>query len=178
MANKNNPHGLQPIETTHGGPMTTMPYPTVSGYATKLYAFDAVMQATDGNINRFGTPGTDRLSGVIAHTRPASVDLEVLVYDDPNIIFEIQDDGSAGPVSGVGFQKTERGLNANIVKGAGDSIRDISTDQLDATSGAVSGALDLRMLGKVDDPSNAYGANCRIRVLINKHRMNRETAGI
>jgi hypothetical protein len=178
MANRNFPHGFAAIETLHGGPIFTMPYPTVAAYATALKGGDAVMQATDGNINRFGTPGTDRLSGVIAHSRPASVDLDVLVYDDPGIIFEIQDDGSAGPVSGVGFQKTERGLNANILKGAGDSVRDCSTDQLDATTLAVTASLDLRVLGKVDDPSNNYGANCRVRVLINKHRFNRETAGI
>jgi hypothetical protein len=154
-----------------------VPYPTVSGYATALRQGDAVQQATDGNLNRFGTPGTDRFQGVAAHSRVASVDADVLVYDDPSIIFEIQDDGSAGP-TGTGFQKADRGLNANIVKGAGDSLRDCSTDQIDATTLATTASLDLRCLGRVEDLTNAYGANCRVRVLINKHRMNRETAGV
>lgn len=177
MANRDFPHGFTPIETLHGGPIATQPYPTVAAYATALRQGDAVMQATDGNLNRFGTPGTDRLSGVAAHSRPASVDADVLVYDDPSIIFEIQDDASTGP-TGDGFFKADRGLNANLAKGAGDSVRDCSTDELASSTLATTNTLDLRCLGKVEDQSNAYGANCRIRVLINKHRANRETAGV
>lgn len=178
MANRNYPHGFAPVGTLHGGPIVTSLYSKVSGYATKIFAFDAVMQATDGNINRFGTPGTDRLTGIAAHTTPASVDADQLVYDDPNIIFEVQDDASAGPTSGLGFQSADRNLNANIVKGAGDAVRDISTDQLASSTLAVTATLDLRVKGKVEAVDNAYGANCRLLVLINKHRDNRETASI
>lgn len=176
--NKDHPHGFEAFATQHGGPIATTPFTKLASYATKIFKGDSVMQNNAGDIIRFGTPGTDRLSGVAAHSSPASTLDTVLVYDDPSIIFEVQDDGAAGPTAGNGFQATERGLLANVAKGAGDSIRDISTDELDTASLAVTATLDLKVLGKVESEDNAYGANCRVMVLINKHRLNRETAGV
>jgi hypothetical protein len=94
---------------------------------------------------------------------PALTAMYVLVVDDPNVIFEIQEDSVAGsiPVTAIGN-------NADIVAGAGSAVTGLSGMVLDS-SDVVSTSQQLRILRLADRPDNALGNYAKWLVMINEH---------
>lgn len=95
-----------------------------------------------------------------------------LVADDPNIIFEIQEDTSAAPAV-ANFTK-----NANVAFANPTAPSQISAFQLSATSYATTSTLNLKVLGAVQREDNVVlAANQKLLVCINNHDFSVGTAG-
>lgn len=141
MANTNRPFGLRPVRYLNGSPWNGAgrPYYVPAAYGTALYVGDPAVIVGDANDNEYmgfppgslsevnigaagdGVPITGVVVGFQPVTRsslvykPASTEAIVYVCDDPNVVFEIQDDGGGTPtVDWVGW-------NANLIAGTGSA---------------------------------------------------------
>lgn len=173
MANNDWPHGLMPISDFHGGPWFTQEWSKVVGYGTAIRIFDAVTRVADGSIEIPGTPGTTLISGVSGTNGAASTATTHLIYTDPNMIWDAQDNNDTD-----GFAAADLGLNVNLEYNAGSATTFISGHELDESSIDTTATLDVKLLKLRDVKGNAHGAFSRIEVLINKHRMHGSAAGV
>jgi hypothetical protein len=83
------------------------------------------------------------------------------VIDDPNQLFTIQCDG--------GFVQANIGKNADVVGTGGSTTTGQSTMELDSSTIANTAALNLKIVGLLDVPGNAFGTNAVAVVKINEH---------
>lgn len=175
MANVDNPHGLFPIgRTLSGGFPLIQKMVKDSSEAAAIFQWDAVNREADGNIEaNSATPGTTLYSGVALNYGAAATQTEHLVAVSPDALFDIQDNNDTD-----GIAEADLGLNANIELNAGSATSLISGHELDESTANTTNSLDLHILGKVNDPSNAFGAWCRLLVIFNKHRMAPGVAGV
>jgi hypothetical protein len=101
--------------------------------------------------------------------RLASTRRIVYVVDDPNVIFEVQEDGDTTPIP-----MADIGLNINIIVGAGSTTTGNSGMQLDSSSVATTNTLPITILAAVPREDNelitAGQANTRWLVKINSHQ--------
>ena len=88
----------------------------------------------------------------------------VMVADDPNILFSIQEGGAGAALTAANAV----GKNFNLVAGANSGY--LSGWQLDNASTAVTNTLQVKVLGLVPDPSNSLGKYAKWLVKINNHR--------
>lgn len=95
----------------------------------------------------------------------------VLVADDPNIIFEIQEEAT-----GTALTAADVGLNGNLVSGTNNGY--ISGWQLDRTGTAAGATIQLRLLGLNQKQNNAFGDYAKWLVFINNHRYRVGQVGI
>lgn len=185
MANSNAPYGLRPVRHLSGGTLRYNAYPIADDYATDIYYGDPVKLSSSGVLQVaaagdvllgvfmgcFYTPDTgNNQAPVWANKWPASTSSQNamgLVCDDPNVIFSVQASGNTAA--------TAIGENADITYTAGNSIG-ISKVQWDTATQATTTA-NLRCVGRVDDPTNAWGTNVKLLVLINEHYY-KQTAGV
>jgi hypothetical protein len=177
MANVNNPYGLKPFARTHsGGNPQTEIWPKAAAYGYAIYKWDPVTVLA-GVLNGPAsgiTPGSTRLLGVSLNWSVLSVLTSHQIITDPAALFECQGDGTGG----TNMVAAKMGYNANLnvatVAGGGSTVpRDQSGVQVVETL-VVTSTYDLRVLSLVNDPTNAYGANARVVVQINKHLRNPE----
>ncbi len=117
------------------------------------------MTADPDNLNRVTIPATKTKA------------YYVLVADDPNIKFEIQEVGT-----GTQLTSAEVGLNANFVAAAPGTYA--SGFMLGNTAEATTATLDLKLLGLVQRPGNEFGAFAKWEVAINNHAFRAGVAGI
>lgn len=163
---------------------------------------DAVKSAAGGDAN--GIPqivkaaGTDTVRGVIIGILVANpnnpslvginLDLTVqntpstgkthdyymLICDDPTVIYAIQDDGlNAGTTVATACNK-----NASFTVTNPTSPRQNSAEVILSSSIATTQALNLRIMGLLQVPNNAYGANATWLVRWNQHELMGNTAGV
>lgn len=188
MANANTPFGLKPIRRAGSMPESgglTMYYVPASD-ATALYIGDPVVK--NGSADAAGVPGAIRASaaGVVTGVvegfvpdgvtdrvgyRAASTAAYILVRDDPNTEFMIQD--TAGTIAAADI-----GLNAELTVGAGSAYSRRSGFVLDSASKATTAGLAVKILGLAQIPGNEFGAYAKIRVKINDHTEANATAGL
>lgn len=185
MANTDAPFGFVPTRYRSGAPYNgaCTRYYIGTGDGNNLFIGDPVALSGTGATD--GTPGIVRatagagssagdgmLGAVVGFEnltsdnlsrtyRPASTEMYVLVADDPNLEFEIQEDGT-GAVTSIG-------LNANFVIGTGNTATGVSAVELATSTVATTATLDMRILGLVKRPGNDVGANANWRVSINNH---------
>lgn len=98
----------------------------------------------------------------------------VLVADDPNIVFQCQEDGLITPLAA-----TDTGNNVNLVSGTNNGY--ISGWQIDSDSKATTATLQLKLLGLAyppRQPANAFGQYAQWFVLINNHCYRVGQAGV
>ena len=203
MANVDRPQGLVPVGYLNGAPWTGggRVYCIPNTDDSNAYAIGDpvdIAGGSDGNgvatitLATAGTgngilgaivAGAGALSyggqyGVPADTPvviPAvkSRDYYVLVADDPNIIFEVQEEDG-----GTAFAATEVGLNANLMAGTNNGY--ISTWEIDTASPAVTATLQVRLLGLSQGrwATNAFGDWAKWLVFINNHRYRIGQVGI
>lgn len=192
MANANTKFGLRPVRYLGGAAYTGggTVYSTASGDGTAMYLGDPVIlsgtsQIIDGStytdVDQAATG--DKIVGVIVAVLPdtrdsltyraASTIRRVLVADDPNLLFEIQE--SAG---GTALTANDIGLNANFVVGSGDTNTGRSGVELDNSTEATTNTLDLKIVGLVNRADNAVGENAKWLVRINRHFYANQVAGV
>ena len=177
MANNNNPHGFRPLGwCLGGGPPFIQSLQKAASYGTAIYPFDLVERATGGTIDTTITPGTTLMSGVALDYGALSTLTNHLVIVSADAILEAQDDNHSAD---GGIVAANMGQNANcIVSVAGSLTLKQSGHQINSATVQTTSTLDLKLLQLLNVPDNAFGANARIEVIINKHRMNPGVAGV
>lgn len=193
MANANAPFGLWPERQTSGQYWTgaANTYFIPSSYGSNLFLGDpmvptgtsdangipGVTLATAGSSNYTLGPIVGIVSGgepIIPVTRdlpiyhPASTGQYVLIADDVDMMFKIQEDGNAGTNASFG--------NANLVAGSGSTVTGYSGWQLQSSSVATTNTLQLRILWPLRVSNNTPGTTNSVwLVTINLHSLSNTT---
>lgn len=207
MANANVPRGLIPYRrfdnSVFNGPFGV--YYVPSSYGTPLYIGDPV-DIKSGSNDTIGTPSIILASvgspilgvivgivnggpegALITVTRdlpiyhPASTAQYVAVAEDPNILYEVQDDASTqssfAPIVWAG-------KNANLVSGSGSTTTGFSGWQLAASTVATTNTLDVKIIRPLQQADNVIGGtvntnmNAKWLVKLNNSRFANQTAGV
>ncbi len=184
MANSDAPTGLRPVGYKSGAPYNgacnTYYVPASDG--TALYVGDPVILAGSGDAAGVGdvtrAAATDRITGVVvgfaphpgaaagANTavntgyRAASTEDYVLVADDYNLLFEVQEDSVGGALA-----VTDIGNNADLIIAAGSTYTKKSGVELDSSTAATTTA-QMRIVGFSERVDNEVGTNAKILVSI------------
>ena len=194
MANLNQPKGFVPSRYLNGSPYNGAAnmYCIPSTDTSQFNLGDAVKGVAGGDAN--GLPyvqkaaGTDTVRGVVVGillTQPGAVslvgttldatlqnipatktkDYYVLVADDPNVLFEIQDDGNSALTS------TSCNKNAIFVVTNPTAPQQNSASTLSCASVATTNTLNLKIVGLVQRPDNAFGIYAKWLVRFNLHEL-------
>jgi hypothetical protein len=193
MANTSRVNGLRPVKHQNGSPYNgqVTEYFIPSGNAVATFVGDLVTADGTGDTVAAGGKGKGVQSvvqaaagqavlGVIVgfatdptalnspQYRTASTGRYVLVADQPDLIFEVQEDAVGGALA-----VADVGLNADFVVGAGSTTTGASGVQLDSSTKAITATLPLRIVGFVQREDNEVGsANAKVLVKINNHQFN------
>jgi hypothetical protein len=204
MANANAARGLIPYRHFDGsyyngsGNLYSVP----AAYATALFIgdpVDIISSSNDANgipavkLATVGSPligvmigivdGGDPVTAVtrdMAISHPASTLQYILVADDPNLIYMVQDDASAQATAPTLWA----GKNANLVAAAGSSISGYSGWQLAASTVATTSTLDVKIIRPLQQADNVIGSaantnmNAKWLVKLNNYRFANQIAGI
>lgn len=190
MANVDRPNGLSPVKYKGGAPYNgsanvyCIPAASTSAFAVG----DAVITGGSADANGIATialaAATGAIRGVIVAVgkdknffanadslgtlvRPAAAqttDWYALVVDDPDVLFEIQE-----VTGGTALTAAEVGLNSNLVIGTNNGY--VSGMELDNASEVVTATSQLRLLGLIQRPDNAFGEHAKWLVAINVHEL-------
>lgn len=178
--------GLKPVRKIDGGELRVRPYVIPASNSTALFVGDAVILAggmdTDQDLPTItqGTAAAVLLGAVVGfepdptqpyngHYRPASTRRVVLVCDDPDAIFQVQEDAVGGAVSAANVGSS---LNADIIVAAGDTVTGLSGHMLDSSDAAANDG-QLKIVGILRDDTNAaaQSAGAILEVLIHEHAL-------
>lgn len=191
MANANTPFGLRPVRHRSGAPYNgaATRYFVPASDSTALYIGDPVIIAgssdADGvaTVTRATAAGGAYLLGPVVSVeqetrdsltyRAASTARYVWVADDPDLQFEIQEDGVGGALAAANV-----GQNVDLVAGTGSTVTGLSGFQADSSTAATTNTLQLRIMGFSRRIDNEVGnANAKMLVSINLHTL-RNLTGI
>lgn len=188
MANVNSAFGLRPVRYLGGAPYNGAcnTYVGLANYNQNLFIGDPVVvtgvsvAGTSGGsypvVNLATAGATNQITGVIVGFGPtpnvvatgygaANTLREIYVADDPNLLFEIQEDSDGNAV-----ELAENGLNANLIAGAGSTYTKRSGWLLDSTSAAADATFQLTIRSAVDRPDNTAATDyAKYLVSINIH---------
>lgn len=180
MANANVPRGLIPYSHFDGSVWNGSAniYYVAAGYGTALYIGDPVTTHSASNdangipAVQIGVVGSAIIGSVvgivnggpnaaapITVTRdlpiyhPASTAQYILVSDDPNLLYMVQDDASAQATAAQLWP----GLNANLVSGSGSTTTGYSGWQLASSTVATTNTLDVKIIRALNQVDNAIG---------------------
>jgi len=197
MANPNMARGIIPVQRLDGSPYSGKAniYYVPSTYATALYigqplvatgASDAngipvVQTATAAGGNYTIGPMVGIVDGgepVVAVTRdmslyhPASTSQYILVADDPDLVFEAQEDSVGGSIA----MATAGTKNVDLIAGAGSNTTGFSGWMLDSSTIATTNTLQMRLLAGVRRANNAMAStNAKWLCKINLHSLRNAT---
>jgi len=194
MANIDAGFGLRPVGKlgSEAINMGTSQYEIASGETDVIFKGDLVKLEASGKITKSGNGDAVAAIGVFngcfyndpttqkptfSNHYPGSITptqgaIEAFVYDDPNMLFEIQADGI------VAADKV--GRNADIVYAAGATINGQSKTELNSTVANAGAAAQLRIIRICEDPENSdiASANANWIVRINEHQYYADKAGV
>jgi hypothetical protein len=181
MANSNAPMGLVPRRYRNGSPWmgAARHYYVPASDATALFIGDPVVIVAGVDPNGFASVtragATGRITGVVVGFRPsatiiangyraASTAEYVIVADDPDLLFEVQESAAT---DGAALTAAAMGKNANLIVGTGNTKTRQSAFTLDSTSAATTNTLQVRiveserridntMIGTNGSPGAAY----------------------
>ena len=193
MANVDRPAGFKPVRHLNGNPWNGMAnmYYIPAGDGTATFIGDAVK--SEGSADATGkyptviqAAATDAIRGVVIGFsdqpyiatdttnlnrmyRPASTAMYVLVVDDPDVIFEIQEDNVGNDIDADMI-----GLSTDIAVGSGNTSNGMSGMELDSSDTATA-AGQCKILRVSNREDNALGTHCKFDVLIIEHEMRSST---
>ena len=194
MANIDAGFGLRPVGKlgSEAINMGTSQYEIANGETDVIFKGDLVKLETTGKITKSGNGDAVAAIGVFngcfyndpttqkptfSNHYPGSITptqgaIDAFVYDDPNMLFEIQADGV------VAADKV--GRNADIVYAAGNTINGQSKTELNSTVANAGAAAQLRIIRICEDPENSdiASANANWIVRINEHQYYADKAGV
>jgi hypothetical protein len=194
MANTNKPFGLAPVRSLSGtwGEQTTR-YRIPSTDGTAYYIGSAVRTVSGADANGVSdviiASGTDTLRGVIVGVEPANwnpislvgtaLNLEntnipatkardyyVYVVDDPHVVFTIQGDATA-------TKQTTAYANSNftLTVATGSTAQSLAGTVINSSSLATTSSLNMKAMGLLQVPNNAFGAYAIWQCMINLHEL-------
>jgi hypothetical protein len=193
MANLDAPRGLVPVRHANGAPYNGAGniYYVPDTYDTALYIGDPVIPVTDSSdangvptVARATAGATNYAIGAIVAVmnggdpavpvtrdspryHPASTAGYVLVADDPDVLFEAQEDGAGGAM-GVGAV----GRNVDLIAGTGSNYTGYSGWQLDSNTLGTGNTLQMRIVAAVERADNdATLTNAKWLVKFNLHSL-------
>lgn len=192
MANTNAPNGLRPIKYRSGVPYSgeCNLYYVASGDGTALGIGDPVSLsgAADSTgkyqgVTQQAAPG-DTIVGVVVgfkvdptdlslRYRKASTERYVWVADNPDLLFEAQEDSVGGALAAA-----NAGQNINFATGAVDTTTAQSGFQLDSSTAATSAALDAKLIRLLNSEDNSLGNYAKWVVSLNNHQYANQVAGV
>ena len=202
VGNSDRPRGMWPIRHLTGGEIRTNKYGLTAGSGQLLTRGDPLERLAAGTVDRAeaSASSTDTIVGVAAGfsyknasgsyfysdqipaARSSYSEMVAYVWDDPNIVFGIQADGSLAATAVHG--------GFNLIVGNGNTTTKLSICELDAspqiTSTSISVSVSasaitlsvetltgkepqLKVLDKINTPDNAWGSQVDVEVVINKH---------
>jgi len=192
MSNSDTPLGLTPIKHSNGAPYNGAysEYYVPSTYATALFVGDTVLVTGTSNtagykgneagtlpeINKSAAAGGGYISGVIVGFEPLPDDLSktynpasteriVYVADDPDLVFEIQEDGDTTPLAATSVSN-----NADLIfTHSGSTATGKSGIELDSSTINTTNTLQLKVRRLVNRANNAIGEFAKWEVTINLH---------
>lgn len=190
MANLDTPFGFKPVKHLNGNPWNgkTNVYYIPSTDGTAVFKGDAVKsagsadttgkyptvtQATAGAAVRGVVVGFGDNPYTMTHPdtpnrdyRPASTAMYAFVVDDPQVIFEVQEDSDANSITAAMV-----GLSTNFVVGTGSTVTGKSAMELDSSDTATDTAGNCRILRLVDREDNELGNYAKWEVLFGEHEL-------
>lgn len=190
MANVSAPFGFRPVKYRDGKPYLGQVnrYSVPASDSTALFIGDPVIiagSATTGGVATVtrATAGSGAyVSGVMVGFTPsdpipankhrlASTLVEIFVADDPNLLFEVQEDSVGGNLA-----VTNVGQNIDFVAGSGSTVTGLSGFMIDSSTANTTNTLQCRIEGFSDEGSNETpGAYGRYLVSFNLHQRNNTT---
>jgi len=197
MSNVDRPAGLKPVRHLNGSPWNgkARMYSIAVGYGTRLGIGDPVKSG--GSADATGkyptveraTVGAD-IRGVIIGVSdqpyiavdqdnlhraysPASTAGYCLVVDDPNVIFEVQEDNDTNDIDADMV-----GLNIDLVIGDCSTTTGLSIVELDSSTSGAGSDVGCRILGLTNREDNVLGTYAKWDVLINEHELKAAVAGV
>lgn len=191
MANTDKPRGLDPVAMLDGSQIPEKWFLVDSGNGTNLAVGDPVEIAAAGSVQKIATSGSNvtRVIGVITaiadtNDNPAghpnsAISTKYLPLSTagkvkialamPDAVFAIQVISGQTPAAADVFSCADLSLAAP------DTVTARSTTEL-AALGA--GQAQMKVIGKVNDPSNAYGEHVNLLVTFNESWFSNGVAGI
>lgn len=184
MANANAPMGLTPKRYLSGAPYNgaANKYYVDAADSTAIYVGGLVKLAgsadVDGIASVTGNVATgDAVVGVVVAVAPetstsltyraASTERYVMVADDPNLVFEVQEDSTGGALA-----VTNTGNVADMAAlTAGSTVTGLSNAVLDSSTATASGdgTEDVLIVGLSQRVDNAIGDKANWMVRLNNH---------
>ena len=192
MANVDKAFGLRPYKGLNVGSAVQEANKynvNPSGYGTSIFQGDLTIfnggyieRSAAGSANNIGvlshvfftaTDGTPTFKNFYTASTTAlgGGDIEVYIYDDPNQMFVIQADG-ASAVTCIGRNADTDGIGGSTTTG-------VSTRELDSSTINTTQALQLKIMGVVQDDANGdlTADNANLVVIINEHAYRGPVAG-
>lgn len=200
MANVNAPSGLSPVQYKNGSPWTgqarmyfiassdgnaySIGDPVIFSGVGDSNGVPGITLATAGSANPVlgavvsaGGPIYGGLSGDPTNLNTTIVPATklkayyVMVADDPNIVFAIQESTTGAALTSAAITK-----NANLLSGTNSGY--LSGWQFNNSTTAVGATLQLKLWGLQQIAGNGYGAFAKWLCIINNHVLAPNTAGI
>lgn len=191
MANANYAFGLKPVRRFSGAPYNCAArrYAAPSSYATALFIGDPVIKVAGGadadgyqSVNLAAAGGS--ITGVVVGFEDvasmtlgygaASTTRAVLVADDPELLFEVQEDAVGGTLA-----LADTGLNCDLIDAAGSTTNRVSGWMLDTSTKATTATLQVKIIEFPHRADNEpASAQSKVLVKINKHTELAAVAGI
>lgn len=185
MANPNSAFGLRPSRSLGRANTQINEYAHASGDSVALFIGDSVVTTgtstsgiagiNDGTpiIAASGTITTTAIRGAVAGVRPnftnltlqycpASVNLAILVHDDPNQLFDVMSDGT--------MVVADVSAEAGITAVAGSTVTGLSNYVLGESSVA-GGTYVLHIVRLAPVVNNVLGANAVLECRVNLHEL-------
>ena len=190
MANLDTPFGFKPIKHLNGccwnGQVNVYYIPSTdntavfigdavksAGSADATGKYPTVTQATAGAAVRGVVVGFGDNPFVMTHPdtpnrayRPAATAMYAFVVDDPQVIFEVQEDSTGNTITADMV-----GLSTNFVVGSGSTSTGKSTMELDSSDTATDGAGNCRILRLANRDDNDLGDYAKWEVLFGEHEL-------
>ena len=175
MANVDGAFGFRPVRHMSGN-VQTEEFKIAANYGTAIYTGQTVEAVAGGGVEAAAAGDTQQAGvfGGVSYTDPTTSkptwsayypastnasDLKASVYLDPNIIFEVQHDGTGtAAMNNSGF---------DFVGVGGSTISGQSTQELDTSTSGTSGGF--KQIGISEDPDNqdTSADNCNAYVVFN-----------
>ena len=175
MANVDGAFGFRPVRHMSGN-VQTEEFKIAANYGTAIYPGQTVEAVAGGGVEAAAAGDTQQAGvfGGVSYTDPTTSkptwsayypastnasDLKASIYLDPNIIFEVQHDGTGtAAMNNSGF---------DFVGVGGSTISGQSTQELDTSTSGTSGGF--KQIGISEDPDNqdTSADNCNAYVVFN-----------
>jgi hypothetical protein len=191
MANADAPFGLRPVRYLSGAPYNgaaNMYCVPAADSSAAIFVGSLVKLAGSADANGIATvtgmaTTADVVIGAVVSVIPetsnsliyrANSTLRyVMVADDPNLVFEIQEDGAIAATA-VGNTCTVTGI------ATGSTVTGLSAMEMDSSEVSATSDVDddVRIIGLVQRPDNEIGTNAKWLVRLNNHAYINASVGV